>query len=69
MSIDVNGAGAADSDAAAWNVTDAAPGTTACIKALSNNGSNTITAKYRSEGVLTATFADRWLIALKYSNL
>lgn len=38
-------------------------------KTVENGGNNTITAKYFSQDNATAaTFADRWLIALKYAN-
>jgi hypothetical protein len=68
MSVDVDGVGAHDADAATWNVTDAAPGSTACLKTLSNAGNNTLTAKYRTDSTMTGTFADRWMIALRYAN-
>ena len=42
---------------------------TAVLKTLNNGGNNTLKAVYRSDGVNTATFNRRWLIALRYSNI
>lgn len=40
----------------------------ATVKALSNSGSSTVTLRYRVTGG-TGSFENRWLIALKISNL
>lgn len=68
MSIQVNGTTAADADWAQTQTNVLVSVMRLTTKALSNNGSSTITAKYRA-GSNTATFRDRWMIALKYSNL
>ncbi len=68
MSFSVNGTTASDNDGCATGDDNFSSVSVASIKALSNKGSNTLTAKYRA-GTGTATFATRWLIALRYSNL
>lgn len=67
MSIDVNGAGATDSDAVAWNITDAVS-TSSFFTTRIMDGSNSMIAKYRADSPLTGTFADRRLLALRFAN-
>lgn len=70
MSIQVNSAAVSDNDACISQVGSFVSISTTVAKSLSNNGSNSITAKYRSlNNVNAAHFARRWLIAQRYSNL
>ena len=36
---------------------------------LNSGGSNTVVAKYKSNGLGAAFFANRWLFALRYANV
>lgn len=67
MSVQPNSTLAVDSDALQSQAVDPVSCARAITKSLSNNGSNTLTAKYRSGG--TGTYSNRWLLALKYANL
>lgn len=71
MGISVNGStpASANGDACAGASTTAVSGVSiATAKTLSNAGSNTITAQYASSGGSSASFRNRWLIALKFAN-
>lgn len=67
VSVSVNGATAVDNDGAENQNNAIASVARAITSTLSNGGNNTITLKYRSTSG-TATFAFRWLIALKFDN-
>ena len=67
MSIDINGGGAADADSTNCAVDQFVDVARFRTKTLANNGSNTITAKYRVTAN-TGTFANRSLIAIRYGN-
>ena len=67
MGIKINATEATTADPTVQtNATTLTSGATAMVKTLSNNGNNTLTARYESTG--TGTFAVRWLIALKFAN-
>lgn len=68
QSVQVNATGASDDDAVVTTSTQSASNATAIVKTLSNDGNNTLTAKYRVGAVVTGEFARRWLIALRYAN-
>lgn len=68
VSPQINSAAASDTDFTLGFGTAGMSAARAVTKALSNNGSNTITLKYRVTGG-TGTFTKRWLVALKYGNL
>ena len=68
MSVQVNSASATTADQTVSQVGNPVSVMVARTKTL-NGGGNTITAKYAStDNVATASFSDRWLIALKYAN-
>lgn len=78
MSVKVNSTEASDNDFTSVFPagSSAYPTGGTCVsrvifKALSNNGSNTLTCRYREAAPATGTakFSNRWLAALKYSNL
>lgn len=68
MSLSVNGSTPSNDDAIYTTSTAFVTLASARTKALTNNGSNTVKAQYAADGVRTATFLNRWLIALKYGN-
>lgn len=68
MSISVNGSTPVDSDATGVQTAVFVNAMTVSVQTLSNNGSNTVKAQYRVTAN-TGTFADRFVIGLKYSNL
>ena len=68
MGIATDTAVASDNEQAGNTYTDFVSVVRATTKTLSN-GNNTITAKYRRNNATgTASFAHRWLIALRYAN-
>lgn len=70
MSVQVNSAAVDGNDGVrTFGTTGPEALARAVVKTLSNDGDNTITAKYRaSGGGATATFVNRWLVALRYAN-
>lgn len=68
MSVSVNGAAAQDNDAALNTNAFAVTSPNFVVKTLSNDGNNTLEAKYRRDGTATADFSVRWMIALKQAN-
>lgn len=69
MSIQVNAVAAADADACLTATQATTSVMTVRAKVLSNDGNNSVTAKYRSNvGTTQAHFANRWLIGLRYAN-
>jgi hypothetical protein len=69
MSLSYNGAAASDSDACESRDTNLSSVSRTTTATLAGGGNNSITAKYRSSvGTSTATFASRWLVALRYGN-
>lgn len=70
MSIEVNGAAAADADSCISSSTGDVSVMRPTLKTLSSANDNTVVAKYRStDGGSTATFSERTLVALKYQNI
>lgn len=72
VSIQVNSTAAVDADAIHMGI-NALTGSQisssrAVSKTIANNNNSTVTVKYKSNGVDTLTFADRWLIGLKVGN-
>jgi hypothetical protein len=68
MAIKVNATEAAATDAAASSTQVSMSVMRAAAKTLSNDGNNTVTARYQANAAGTATFRERWLIALKIAN-
>jgi hypothetical protein len=71
MGVKVNSTEADDDDACHGFIpnTTAAPGARAITKTLDGGGSNTLLARYRSDGSNTVQFRRRWLVAVKYANV
>lgn len=67
MSLEINGVAASDDDAALSNVDGVVSVSRVVLKTLAAGGNNTVVMKYRATGA-TATFAYRWLVALKIAN-
>jgi hypothetical protein len=64
------GTGAAVTTVATTAVMNVQINSTVLAATLNNSGVNTLTAKYRSgDNATNSQFLNRWLIALKYSNL
>lgn len=68
MSVQVNATAASDSDVAYSESGNFISVMRATAKTFSNGGNNSVTVKYKSTAAHTATFLNRWLIALRYAN-
>lgn len=69
MSVQINSDAVDSDDSVVSAASSLTAGSIAVVKTLSAGGNNSITAKYASlDNVNSATFARRWLLALRYAN-
>lgn len=68
MGLQVNATGASAAEAVTSKAADYTSGVYGTTKTLSNGGNNSLTAKYEIGGAGTASFLNRWLLALRFAN-
>lgn len=65
----INGTEATDADAANASGVELTTAVGFTVKELKTGGNNTILMRYRTDGVATATYGGRWLVAFRYANV